>query len=1516
MFMARRAHPAVSGAIVLIGLAVLLFAPLAEKRLRAGLSAAASSVLAAIERDTGLRLSFGAMSPSVLRGISLRRVVVADRRGRPIFEADRVFLSYDLAALVRGKGELAISELAVSRLKGRLSPEALAHFATLARRFSGAGPAPTPELPRFAISGSDVDLELSGFAPFTLRAELRSFRVGGGMAEAELSLEGRLHALINSDGGRPREGLTVPLAIEGRLARDFSRARLMVRLAAETAEFALSSQRFEFAYADRVAELRKIEDKAPIDAFARFDTRSGDLSASLVMEEFVPRRSLRLRGAIARYASYLDIPISGTMAFELPSFNIAGARYDVDLSSGATGFGIAGLERVAVSASGDVERVELRNARIDTVYGSVSYRGSFGIHELAPDGTLECSLAFWEGRLPLHATLKLLGGSGHYAAYADRVEVAGLECRDLAIDASFDASGSGFALSLRPPEAALPEETAGRAGAVTAFSGEATAAASSRIRIEGSLSSGSPAILELALGLEALELAPFRGILSIFTSEAVAEGLAKLRLQGELYAQSDLRRISYATNGFSLSFAGEPALHAVLSLSGSEQGLELKKATISVSGEEVELSGSLAFSEAGRLGFSALLGVGEASYAVSGSYAADALFIQGDYGLELRARFLGSTTYLAARARELPLPLTACPLSLSFELDGRYKDPEDWSLLVAALEARALQAGSISPAAIEIPRLRLAGRLGPQGGELPLVALADSFSNLTGTGRLSYELGAHPPAISVELALASLQDVRLRSDAQASKPPVAVMRETAPPEASASDVLSLGLSPENPPASAGAEAAAGEPRGERYTLVAALRDDKVSARLTVFGSPLGRFVKGPIAGLGQLSGRVDGSASLEGSIASPRLRFSASLAEGKLADESLELSLAGRYESGELALDSGRIAWRGLEAGGIAASFDTRSLAATLRARFRTLGAEAPLSFSLTARGEALGQREEGEAPLFAGNYRIEGSVTDFRYRDMSRARWPFVFESRPDWLSFDGGSGELALTLRADGRFFALAREPFPIRFSAQGRSAGGRLEAALEGIHLDIPGILGLVGPLPFRIDAGELAGNLAVSGSFTDPELSGSLSLSGLIVTLSEWIASPIGPVTFPLVADGKRFHALAPLVPVGTGRATLRAELLLDGWVPAEVTASLRAVNGYPLPLEARILGIFAKGSAYANLDFALRDAVARLSGDLRLERADIVINPGLFQPEGAMPTPEAYLDLDLGIGIGRGVRVLFPSAELPIVSGYAEPSSRIDVGYDQTTGALRLKGVANLRGGDVFYIQRNFFLKTAKILFNENENRFAPLVTLYAERRERNDAGPVLVTLRADNADIIDFKPRLASDPPMSEAEIAALLGESLLGVSETGGIDVRKALIASSELLPQLNATKAFESRVRSALGLDIFSLRSQVVQRWLLDVARVDPSTQAGSFASYFDETELYAGKYLGESIFAHGALRLREPDPLVPSGPLRLDSEFGLEFDTPFGLLTWSVTPTASSFENLYISDQSLSLTWRLRF
>ena len=242
------------------------------------------------------------------------------------------------------------------------------------------------------------------------------------------------------------------------------------------------------------------------------------------------------------------------------------------------------------------------------------------------------------------------------------------------------------------------------------------------------------------------------------------------------------------------------------------------------------------------------------------------------------------------------------------------------------------------------------------------------------------------------------------------------------------------------------------------------------------------------------------------------------------------------------------------------------------------------------------------------------------------------------------------------------------------------------------------------------------------------------------------------------------------------------------------------------------------------------------------------------------------------------------------------------------------------GGDVIYFDRSFILREGSIRFQEDELEFDPFLTVRAETRERDAAGEVVrITLAADTplsnfgAQNISF----TADPPTHELAIEALLGAPLTGQLAAGpgggGLGIT-AISLSGDLLAQFGLVRPLESAVREALGLDMVSIRSPFVQNLLLDRVL---SPIKGSTADLLDNTTLSLGKYIGSDLFLEALLRLQSlalGAGGLPGTGLESDLELSLEWATPFFLLEWSFLPQTQ--ETLYLTDNSLSLRWRLTY
>jgi len=1459
----KRALPALF-ALGLITLAGLLVMPKLNEATSRAVSAGLAGLRGRIEDRLGLSFSFDALSPSILRSASFSRLAITAPGGRTILSARKMRVRYDFFALACGKGSV-LSGLDLSDVNIDLRlPEDEALLGRLSSLFSGGG----GPMPKIVVSGENVTANISaeglGAASFVAR------NIGFSTVEEEPSvvLEGRFSLTpTNTRIGQ----ISGPLSVSGSLARDFKRARVDLSAAAESRDFSLKTQRFELVYGDDELVLTKIKDRSPLDAVVRLSFAGKESSISFKMDGYTPSRSLRLMGGYASFESWFELPYTGSLTLKAPGLNLSAFSYEADLSGSLPGRLIPGgggsSARASIAFKGDGRSLSVNRLRIERGDEFLSYAGSFRFADLAPDGVVDLRFSPVEGAPEIASSIRIFGQGGEYAALADELSVSGATFKDIAVTAAHKGDQLDFNLSFRPPSSSEAEPKV--ALPVTSFSGEAGASqAMSLIRCEGSATLGSSPSLELSLDFESLDLGPLKELLAAMTdNEGTASILSSFKLGGSAFATSDFKRLSWTASDLTLVSRLVPGAYALLSLSGTTTSVQIKRALVSVSGYSVEGSGKLDFSDAKRLLFESQISLKDIPYSLRGSVTQEGLFINGDYGLSLSARREGKDTEISAKMRGLPLPVAGGIFLTSMDLEGRFASIDDWDAELGdlALVPTGEQIASL-------PKVEIAGSFAPSKARLSKIDIEDRFSSLLGTGDLRYSLGDSPSAsLSATLAAAAL-----RAEAQSAA------------------VKTVGALP-----------------SESYKVDLSYSKGRCEGIADFVASPLARLGKFP------LSGSVDGRVAISGPLFDPSVDFSLSLRDGGYLDQSLVLSIVGTYVSQLIELQDLSGTYQGQTISGGKGRFSLADASGEIALRFAGSFGGKSLSFSLDAKGSS-GKEGKGDLDQMLSHYSISGELGSLTYGTSVVGTWPFSISSTSSSIAVVGGaSSEVKFRYFENGIISASLRSPFPILADLSGLYDGKKVDLSVQDLACDMSLVSQFLPPDLVRITTGKAHGGFSAIGLASDPEITGEIDLEGVTVKVPGWIMDEIGPFSTSIVARGRKIDFSVARAAIGRGFMALDGQGTFDHWLPSGLTLSARNIAGSTTRIDATIMGIRAKGDASIALKMAFQGDILAIDTDIFLEKATVLVSQealGGGGGSGPMSPSSLYFQVAANVHFGRAVQASFSPMSIPILTGYTDPSSVLAINYDQASDNFSLKGTLGLRGGEVFYGQRDFFLKSGKVVFNEGEGRFDPRVTLLAELRDSNEDGPVVISLRTDNAPISSFTPVLSSDPVLTQAQIMAILG---LGSSTDGSsLDMKKVFIAGSELIPQLNVTHVVEDKLRDFTGLDIIYLQTQALGQWLADVAGQSP---ASTFGQYFDQSELYVGKYLTDSIFLHGSVSLQEVSPLAGFDSLKIYSELGVEMDAPFGRLTWTLTPD-NGWNNLQVGDQSLSmslgLSWRISY
>ncbi|MBR1912078.1 MAG: translocation/assembly module TamB domain-containing protein, partial [Treponema sp.] len=293
-------------------------------------------------------------------------------------------------------------------------------------------------------------------------------------------------------------------------------------------------------------------------------------------------------------------------------------------------------------------------------------------------------------------------------------------------------------------------------------------------------------------------------------------------------------------------------------------------------------------------------------------------------------------------------------------------------------------------------------------------------------------------------------------------------------------------------------------------------------------------------------------------------------------------------------------------------------------------------------------------------------------------------------------------------------------------------------------------------------------------------------------------------------------------------------------------------------------------------------------------------------------------------VGRKVNMVIN----PFLRALITPNTKLHFDLDSGRGIWNLKSNVVLRGGQITYLTRNFYIKDGSITLNESQNGFNPFITVNAETRERDENNiPVTIVLSSENQPLANFRGRVYSIPARSEAQIMAMLGQIATGDSS----DVSGFFLSGLDYGMHVTVLRKIENSLRDLFNFDIFSIRVNVLQNSIKYglASNSSSGTEDAIFrnpiGNYLDNSSVYIGKYFGSSIYADVLLQwsydeiLARNSKFVGSG-LVFHPEIGLEFDAPFAKIRWNFAPDLTALHNgevpSIVAGTSVTLSWRITF
>jgi hypothetical protein len=309
-------------------------------------------------------------------------------------------------------------------------------------------------------------------------------------------------------------------------------------------------------------------------------------------------------------------------------------------------------------------------------------------------------------------------------------------------------------------------------------------------------------------------------------------------------------------------------------------------------------------------------------------------------------------------------------------------------------------------------------------------------------------------------------------------------------------------------------------------------------------------------------------------------------------------------------------------------------------------------------------------------------------------------------------------------------------------------------------------------------------------------------------------------------------------------------------------------------------------------------------------------------------------VNISATVGNRIQMRVSAPGIAGVRGLVAPGTVVSFRSDSSMNFVDIRGDIILRGGEIEYLSRTFYLREGRIFFDGNTETLDPLITVRAEIRETDMTGnQIRITMSALNQRFSEFNAIFSSSPPRSETEIMALLGQIILGDTTTDDPRIFLASAGSSiaGALIQNAILKRIEDGLRNLFKFDIFSIRTLAFQNIMensINNTLIDQEQRKPlSAGNIFDNSTVYIGRYLGSSLYLDVLVHFTydESKELIDpmSNGILVTPEVGLEMNAPFMLfptIRWSLAPVLGtgelSFAPALVSTTSVTLSWKFNF
>ncbi len=1159
-----------------------------------------SQTIASLEAAAGRKITYSSIAPSIFQYLEVRDLVFheSENSEKALLALHDIRVYYSLVHLLLRRDPVgALREVQIRNTRLSLDLDRDRDVIEILRRLTGTGGGEGRL--RARITGANVSISLAS-AGSTVSLDNSFFQIESRREAISVSLRGGLNGTL-------QKGFTFAssIKVQGLLDKSLDSSDMTVQLLSfESSLFTTRSQTLQVLWKGSSIDVRKIQDRSPIDLSLKADLEKQQFTVSFQTEDLRPDRLFTLSGSLARYENWMKMPLtaSGHFTYRVPDRSL---DYQADISAFLEDQLPIREATLVSSFRGSEKEAYFEPLRLSSAGGVLDFEGSVLFSNLFPEGILTLSNVDPGTGERVDANLWIERQKDTVTMQGSHLVFGELGFDTLSVSLSPLKNGFKFSLGTsfagaRPGDMvqASGELRFGQPIARAVVEGSPRSIAAPSVSLSGALHNIPPAKL--------YQLVEGGGALS-GEQKDLYEILSRFSVSADVAVSTDFTRFSVASREVTVTQPDEPGTLIRFGLNADSEHVSLSE--FSGTWQKLSLRGAFdcRFTQDGQITFASDLRFQDTPYSIAGRYSRSlGLHASGSYGLLLAAvPMRAGILALRLKGERFPLPLPGRAMAISFDMNGIATPEGDWSAdfpLITLFDVPFLESAKNT--------IQIAGKANPRELTLTRLSFVDAYSSLEGSGSAEIAQSASILDPHVLELMAVQGHVALRS-----------------------------------------------PDGvESYTATGSLKDGKLALTGNFTGSPLARISKSAVRGV------LEGSSLVTGPVHQPTAVIMASLKDGRLGTDNL--SLGGQVT---LLPDTIQVSHLGfgylshtLSEGTGAVNTKTGAFSFTGLYKGDYFADEVKLTLGLDGQfaAESLDSLLEG---ILDHGLKGRLALSGITVAAAPVPSWSVDFKSEAGRLSFDGGPGGSLHGWIDSRRSFSVGlANPLPFRGSAVGRIAGDHITATLNVDTLQMvvlntvlksPPIPTSAGPFPvLRVTSGVASGRLNIDGPVNDPDFSGQLDLAGGGV-MCAYSPDEAGPIRDTLTFSGKTFRAPRTFAAAGAALLSAEASFTIDHWSPVAFDLSINSVGDVPLRMRGRFGKLIADGSASGQIRIVGDERRTDVTGSLQVGDCKIALGdfaPGKFVPE------ETPTFVTLTAETGKRVEFYWPTENLPVLRTTASP----------------------------------------------------------------------------------------------------------------------------------------------------------------------------------------------------------------------------------------------------------------------